>query len=156
MKEHIQHYKNDGYVDESSPNYPPNQVSLLAQKQIEVLKRYAATTNPELTLSHFLKTAFVSFEYEEYKDYFIKQHQSDLKLLYDDQTCLYIKEAPAVEDINWFNLQISDVQRAKSIFKSCLALLLLICTSLGLIWLVQHWRLAADMNVIKLGTKRRF
>ena len=74
MKEHCNNYDQSHYVDEQSPNYPPNQVQLISDKEIDIMKQFATLANPELTLTHFLGTAFISFEYAEMKDFFIKDH----------------------------------------------------------------------------------
>ena len=32
MKEHVDNYESNGYIDEHSKNYPPSQIQLLAEK----------------------------------------------------------------------------------------------------------------------------
>jgi hypothetical protein len=57
-------------------------------------------------LSHFVGRAFVSFQYEHYKEYFLEYFKDTDKLKISD-TPLNVGAAANPSDVYWFNMKVS-------------------------------------------------
>ena len=55
----------------------PNQIQVLNHRYIVLSKKFALDNSPEFNVSHFLGKAFVSFEYQHYREYFLRQYEKD-------------------------------------------------------------------------------
>ena len=119
------------------------------------MKQFATLSNPELTLTHFLGTALISFEYAEIRDYFVKEHAHNLKLIYDDQTCLKISEAAKPNDINWFNLASEPREATKTRLQAIGLAILFTVLFLGVVVLIQVWRVKSGLTVVKFSTNNK-
>jgi hypothetical protein len=55
-------------------------VRLLNSEYVELSKRFSTDDTVAFNISHFLGKAFVSFEYQHYRNYFLREHRFGDKL----------------------------------------------------------------------------
>lgn len=95
---------------------------------------------PAFKLSHFTGKAFVSFQYEHYKEYFLKMYSIDSNFLKINKKPLVIHEASNPNDIYWYNMKVSDQERRKNVIYSSIVLLMLLVVSFGALLGMEYLR----------------
>jgi len=109
----------DGYV-----SFVPNQIDILNRHYIVICERISEgiknsgseDKNTEglavdkLKMSRFVGKAFVSLKYQHYKEYLLYRYERDHKFLRTNgnSVSLRISKATKPNDINWYNMRVSD------------------------------------------------
>lgn len=57
--------------------YVPNQINLINEEYLNLSYKYAMDRSACFNLSHFTGKAFISFQYQHYRDYFLRQYEKD-------------------------------------------------------------------------------
>lgn len=90
-------------------------------------------------LTHFVGKAFVSFEYQHYRDYILRESDRDknfLKIRKDYSMKVELAATP--NDIIWYNMSVESSTRRKNILTSYLILLMVLaCAFAGTLMLTK-------------------
>jgi hypothetical protein len=120
-------------------SYLPNQIDVINREFINLCEQFALNDTPSFSLSKFVGKAFISFQYQHYRDYFANEYVKNPKFLEVCGKPLKISKTNQPTDIFWYNMKISDAQRSKDIFYSyCILFMLLVLSFAALIGL-QFW-----------------
>ena len=123
----------------------PTRVTLLNHEYIRLCENY--TTNRHdisaFKLTHFTGKAFVSFQFQQYRDYFIQKYEEDKDFFKISNQSLKISHASKPNDVYWYNMKISDSVRRKKILYSWGVLSMLLVLSFAALMLLQYWKLSA-------------
>jgi hypothetical protein len=87
--------------------------------------------------TNFSGKAFVSFEYEDFKEYLHKKYEENPGLFVFEGNQLKIEDACDPTDVNWYNMRISDSQRSNRICFSYLVLMMLLMFSFLMLFSVE-------------------
>jgi len=93
----------------------------------------------EIKLTHFTGRAFVSFEYEHYKNYFLRRYQENENFLKISGKSIKIDYSNEPEDVSWENMIISDVERNKKVVYSWVVVTMLLILSFAAFFGLQVW-----------------
>jgi hypothetical protein len=104
--------------------YVPNQIDLINQEYLNLCYKYAMDCSPSFNLSHFTGKAIVSFQYQHYRDYFLRQYEKDKEFLKINKKPISIFNASKPSDVYWYNMKVTDSERTKNIFYSSVVLLM--------------------------------
>lgn len=107
----------------------PNQIDVLNQEYISMCQKFALDDTPSFNLSHFTGKAFVSFQYQHFRDYLVNEYQKDSGFLTICERQIKISKTNQPTDIYWYNMKVTDEQRSKNIFYSCCILFMLLVLS---------------------------
>ena len=69
-------------------------------------------------VTHFVGKAFVSFQYQHYREYILEEAERNSKFLIFNGVKLRVEKASSPRDIYWHNLRHSDSKRTKKEVKS--------------------------------------
>ena len=74
----------------------------------------SSNINSSFQLTHFTGKAFVSFQYQHFRDYFFKSYSQDKNFFKISGKPIKISFPNKPNDVYWFNMKISDSQRLKN------------------------------------------
>jgi hypothetical protein len=129
-------YVNDESVDiknlEQSQllKHIPNQIKVINDKHIELSKKFALDNSPAFNLSHYLGKAFVTFQYQHYRSYFLRRAEKEPNFFQINTKTIYIEKPGQPKDVFWTNLKISNEERASTLIQSFVVLMVLLLVSL--------------------------
>lgn len=109
-------------------------------------EQFALNTSPAFTLSKFTGKAFICFQFQHYRDYFIKEYEKNPKFLEICGQPLRISRTNMPSDIFWYNMKISDSQRSKNIFYSYAILFMLLLISLAALIGLSFWSVTLNQG----------
>ena len=101
------------------------------QQYLNVCYKYAIDKSASFTLSHFTGKAFISFQYQHFRDYFLKEYAQDKNFLNFNGKSIKISSSSKPNDIYWYNMKISDRERKKNMIYSYIVLFMLLVIALG-------------------------
>ena len=112
-------------------------VSFINESQINV--SYELVRNNKLYFHNttFSGNVFVSFQYEDFKDYIYDKYKADPNLFIFDGVQMRINEACDPTDVNWLNMRISPSTRQNKILFSYIVLVMLLAFSFMILFLVE-------------------
>lgn len=90
-------------------------------------QKFAEDNSMAFNLTHFTGKAFVSFEYQHYRDYILRESDRDksfLKIKKDYPMRVELASTP--NDIIWYNMSVESSTRRKNILTSYLILLMVL------------------------------
>jgi hypothetical protein len=126
---------------ESLIEYIPNQIKILNSSYIDLCHLIGKDSHPSFTLSHFVGRAFVTFEYQHYRDYFLREFERNSSfLLFNSDKEAKISRAPKPNDVFWPHMRISDSYRLKQMFYSYFIMFVSLILSLGAFIGLKIWR----------------
>jgi hypothetical protein len=128
----------------------PSRVSILNHEYIKFSENY--TTNSKsgsFTLTHFTGKALVSFQFEHYKQYFIRKYEEDDEFMKISGKPVRIEDAPNPEDIYWFNLRVGDSTRFRYIMYSWGVLVMVLILTYALLQGINY--LKKDISSVDLN-----
>jgi hypothetical protein len=64
--------------------------------------------SPTFNISHFIGKAFITFRYQHYREYFLREAQQDPNFFKLIERPIHIEKAGKPSDILWKNLKVSD------------------------------------------------
>ena len=103
-------------------------MKLLNRQYIMLCKNFIGGKNV-FSLSNFTGKAFVSFQFQHYRDYFLSLYQRDKDFFRINSTSIKVEKACAPRDVLWENMNVKDKQRLYSyIFSGAILTLILILT----------------------------
>lgn len=91
-------------------------------------------------LSHFVGRAFISFEYQHYREYFMREHK-DYNPIQIDGKDLKLASAAQPSDVYWFNMKVDSSERIKSTIYSYIILAMSLGLSFGLLLGLQIYQI---------------
>jgi hypothetical protein len=86
----------------------PNQIGILNDKSIELSKRFALDNTPAFNLSHFLGKAFITFHYQHYREYFLREAEKDPDFFKVLTRPIRIERPVQPKDVYWTNLKVTN------------------------------------------------
>lgn len=113
-------------LDPNSPYYIPRQIKVVNQEYVSLCKQIAIDESPAFQLSRFTRKAFVSLEYQHYRDYMLREYEKDKQFLLIEGQPIKISHATNPEDVFWFNMRVTRSKRIKSILWSYFILLMVL------------------------------
>jgi hypothetical protein len=90
-------------------------------------------------LAKFTGKAFISFQYQHYRDYFANEYIKDPTFFEICGQPIKISKTVQPTDVFWYNLKVSDAQRAKDIFYSYVILFMMLILSFAALMGLQFW-----------------
>ena len=97
--------------------------------------------NPCFALSRFVGRAFITFEYQHYRDFFIREFDKDSGFLTFNKTKkTKISLAPKPNDVFWYNMKVTDSYRIKQTIYSYFIMLLSLLFLLGGLIALSIWK----------------
>jgi hypothetical protein len=139
MAEHNTNVDKGVEGDESSVFYIPNQIESINSEYIELSKKFSLDSGMAFNLSHFVGKAFVSFQYEHYKEFFLEYFKDTDRLKLSDRT-LKLGSAAEPSDVYWFNMKISSGDRLYSILYSGVIMVMSLVFSFALLFLLEYYQ----------------
>lgn len=127
----------------------PNQIDVLNEEYISLCKKFALDDSAAFNLSHFTGKAFVSLQYQHFRDYLVQQYEKDPGFLNICGTDIKISKTNQPPDIYWYNMKITDEERRMKIFYSYAILFMLLVLSFGALVGLQFWE--ADESKKQVG-----
>lgn len=112
---------------------PNNKLKVINEQYLELCKSFCLERNLNWTLTRFLGVAFVSFEFEHYRNYLVELYQNNPSEFKINNKLLILGYAPKPESIEWFDLQIEDADKVKSFLISYLGIFFILLTSFLLV-----------------------
>lgn len=112
-------------------------MSFINESQINV--SYELIRNNKLYFHNttFSGNVFVSFEFEDFKDYIYEKYLADPKQFVFDGVQIKIEEACDPTDVNWLNMNISASSRQNKIIFSYIVLVMLLAFSFMILFSVE-------------------
>ena len=101
------------------------------QQYLNTCYKYAIDKSASFTLSHFTGKAFVSFQYQHFRDYFLREYLHDKDFLKFNNKRIKINNSSKPSDIFWENMKITDRERRKTIIYSYIVLFMTLVIALG-------------------------
>ena len=95
---------------------------MVNKQYLNTCYKYAIDQSPSFTLSHFTGKAFVSFQYQHYRDYFLREFQYDKNFFKINGKSVKVSQSSKPSDIYWENMKISQTQRKNNIIYSYIIL----------------------------------
>ena len=80
-------------------NNPNNKLTVINEQYLELCRSFCIERNLTWTLTRFLGTAFVSFEFQHYKDYLLELYESKPKEFMINNQQLSLAVAPKPQDV---------------------------------------------------------
>ena len=102
------HPKDQGVsLDKNTNKEIKNQIIALNDIELSLCERFARDDSPTFNITHFVGKAFVSFEYQHYREYIMQKYEERKKFMYGD-TELVLSRASHPTDIEWLNMDVTD------------------------------------------------
>lgn len=108
----------------------PNQIKIINTKYIELSKKFALDNSPAFNLSHFLGKAFITFNYQHYRQYFLREAAKNKDFFKLNDTSIKISRPSQPQDVFWTNLNVDSEERASTIKQSFVVLMIILLMSL--------------------------
>jgi hypothetical protein len=115
----------------------PNQIKILNTTAIELSKKYAMDDSPSFNLSHFIGKAFVTFQYQHYKEYYLREFKKNKNFFVINTKTIHIEAPAQPTDVYWHNMSVSNEERAKSLIYSYVVMAMFLIFSLVILVGVQ-------------------
>lgn len=131
-------------------HFIPNQIKKLNEEYIKLCEKFSLEISPSFNLSKFTGKAFVSFQHNHYRDYFIKEYLKDPNFLQISGKPLRVSRTNQPEDIFWYNMKVTDANRSRNIFYSYCVLFMLLIISFAALMGLQFWQMAQSQ--IQVGS----
>lgn len=121
-------------------------VSFLNESQIHV--SYELVRNNKLYFHNttFSGNAFLSFEFEDFKDYIYEKYLADPKQFEFEGVQIKIEEACDPTDVNWRNMKVSPTTRFNRIIFSYIVLVMLLSFSFMILFSVEVMKINYVQN----------
>lgn len=71
-------------------------------------QRFALDNSPEFNISHFLGKGFISFEYQHYREYFLRMYEKDPNFFQINSSSIHIEKPVKPNDVEWSNLKVTN------------------------------------------------
>ena len=120
----------------------PRQVDFLNDCEIILNKQFANDNSVLFNVTHFVGKAFISFQYQHYREYIIEEAERDPNFLNFNGVQLKVERAGNPRDVYWKNMRHSDYKRKKSIIFSYLILSMV---------LIFAFAVLVGINVLKMN-----
>lgn len=104
---------------------------MINQQYLNICYKYAIDQSASFTLSHFTGKAFISFQYQHYRDYFIREAKYDEQFLRINKQNCRVRHSSKPSDIYWLNMKVNDSNRQKYIIYSYLVLSMTLVVTFG-------------------------
>ncbi len=88
--------------------------------ELNLCEKFASDDSPTFNITHFVGKAFVSFEYQHFREYIMQKYEDGTKKFMYGETELVLSRASHPTDIKWLNMEFSDTERLKRIVTSYL------------------------------------
>jgi hypothetical protein len=111
----------------------PNQISILNDKFIELSKRFALDNSPSFNLSHFIGKAFITFQYQHYREYFLREAEINPDFFTLLNRPITIERPVKPKDVLWGNLKVSNEERAATLSQSFFVMMVILLFSLAVL-----------------------
>ena len=116
----------------------PNQIKIMNAKSIEISKHFAMDNSGAFNLSHFIGKAFITFRYQHYRGYFLREAEKNPNFFKLSDQPLSVERAGEPVDIFWKNLKITNEQRNEKNWISFFILILVVIFSFTVLLLVNR------------------
>ena len=83
----------------------PQQVQFLNDCEIVLNKQFANDNSILFTLTHFVGSAFISFQYQHYREFILEQYEKDDEFLKFHGEYLKVEKASFPSDVYWKNIK---------------------------------------------------
>ena len=83
----------------------PQQVQFLNDCEIVLNKQFANDNSILFTLTHFVGSAFISFQYQHYREFILEQYEKDDEFLKFHGEYLKAEKASFPSDVYWKNIK---------------------------------------------------
>ena len=127
--------------DEDRLDHIPNQIKIINTRYMEMCHLIGGNNNACFSLSRFVGRAFVTFEYQHYRDYCLREYSKDSSFLTfnKDKHCM-LTVAPKPNDVFWYNMKVSESYRSAQTFYSYFIMLLSLLFLLGGLVGLSIWK----------------
>jgi hypothetical protein len=121
-------------------------VTLLNHEYIRLCENYTFNNNQiaAFKLIHFTGKAFISFQFEHYREYLIRKYEEDPEFFKISNQPISVREASKPNDIFWYNLKIPDSERNSNILYSWGVLIMLLVLCFAALLGIQFWKMALN------------
>jgi hypothetical protein len=104
------------------------QINLVNQEEILLSQKFAEDSSMAFNLTHFVGRAFISFEYQHFRDYILREFDRDSKnfLRIRPDFAMKVALASTPSDILWYNMKVEGSTRTKHIITSYLILIMVL------------------------------
>lgn len=120
----------------------PNQIDVLNKEYISLCEKFALDETPSFSLSHFTGKAFVSFQYQHFRDYCVREAERNPEWLQICGSNIKISKTSQPGDVYWYNMKISDSERRKNVFYSYAILFMMLILSFAALMGLQFWEIS--------------
>lgn len=108
--------------------------------------QYSSDNSFLFNLTHFVGHAFVSFQYQHYRNFFLEEYEKDPKKFVYNGAVLKFAPAAGPGEINWKNLRLSLQEKERLQLNSYFLIILILIVEFGvlfalglLLYRVQAW-----------------
>jgi hypothetical protein len=127
--------------DKDSLEHIPNQIKIINANYMELCHVIGKEEDPCLSLARFVGRAFVTFEYQHYRDYFLREcDKNSAFLTFNRDRNAKVSLAPKPNDIFWYNMKEDEDFRLKQTIYSYVIMLLALIFLLGGLIALNIWR----------------
>lgn len=120
----------------------PKQVDFLNDCEILLSKQYASDNSVLFNMTNLLGYAFISFQYQHYKQYILSEASKKKSFLFFNGVPLKVESANEAADINWHNFRHSESKRKKRILTTISFVGLTILITFAMVCTLQYFRLS--------------
>jgi hypothetical protein len=116
--------------------FVPNQIKMINSKYIALCENFlqhesSEKKSTEFKLSHFTGRVIVTFQYQHFRDYLIREYEENHDFLQINNNSISISRANKPSEIYWFNLKLTDEDRNTRTYYSWGILIMLLIISLA-------------------------
>ncbi len=109
------------------------QITLLNGSERALSKKFTVDNSFIFNVTHFVGKAFLSFQYQHYRDYFLRESKKDSTFVTYNMEQLRLSKASHPNDIFWEHLNIPDSDRGKRVTQSYVILFMTILFILAIL-----------------------
>lgn len=96
-------------------------------------KQYASDNSVLFNITNFVGKAFISFQYQHYREYILEEADRDLNFLVFNGSRLRVSRVANPRDIYWKNLRHSETKQKKKLIATLYVLAIVSLVCLGLL-----------------------
>ena len=116
----------------------PKRVEFINSCRVALNGQFASDNSFLFNLTHFVGHAFVSFQYQHYRNFFLDAYQADSKRFIYNGRALRIRPANHPEDINWKNLRFSVQEKERIQLNTYFIMLLIILVEFAILYGLKY------------------
>jgi hypothetical protein len=120
----------------------PNRITILNHEYVRLCEHFtfANSSIAAFKLTHFTGRAFISFQFEHYKEYIVRKYEDDHSAFKISGQPIKISEASRPKDIYWYNMKVTDANRKSYMCYSWAVLFMLLVLCFAVLLGTEFWK----------------